>query len=133
MTSLVLVCVSCLILTLYLVAYIATNGIPTSISATYYRNENKWLYSAVLAVSSTLALVPMMDLTSEPYHFLAFISIVSVYFVAATPLFKDEYLHSVHSVASVLLGVAIFAWLFLMADIPYIATAGIVTGFFNRK
>lgn len=133
MTSLILVGASCLVLTLYLVAYMATNGIPTSISATYYRNENKWLYSAVLAASSTLALMPMMDLTSEPFHFLAFISIVSVYFVAASPAFKEEYLHSLHSLTAILLGVAIFAWLFLMADIPYLAFAGIAAGLINRR
>lgn len=133
MTSIILVSISCLILTLYLVAYLITNGIPTSISATYYRNENKWLYSAVLTVCSTLALLPMMDLTSEPYHFLAFVSIVSVYFVAASPAFKEEYVHAIHSLAAILLGVAIFAWLFLMADIPYIAFVGIAIGFLNRK
>lgn len=133
MTYLILVGLSCLIITLYLSAYICITGLPTSISDTYYHNERKWLLSTVLAVSASLALIPMMDLTREPFHFLSFISISAIFFVAASPAFKDDFVGSVHSGAAIILGVAIFAWLFLMADIPYIALVGIIVGIFDRK
>lgn len=133
MTYIILVSLSCLIITLYLTAYICAGGVPTSISDTYYHNEKKWLFPTVLAVSASLALIPMMDITNEPYHFLAFISISAIFFVAASPAFKEDLVGNVHSVAAIILGVAIFAWLFLMADIPYIAFVGIAIGLFNRK
>lgn len=133
MTELILVSTSCLIITSYIVLYMMCLGIPTSLSETYYHNERKWLFPTVLCLCASLALVPMMDSTPEPFKALSFFSIASIFFVAASPAFKEGLVRSVHCISAVVLGVCIFAWLLLAADFPYIAIAGIIVGIFNRK
>ena len=58
--ELIAVSLSCLIMTLYLSAYITTIGVPTSISATYYKTERKWLFPAAISLTGICALVPLL-------------------------------------------------------------------------
>lgn len=133
MIELILVAVSCLIVTSYIVLYILYRGIPTSLSDTYYHNEQKWFFPTVLCLGASLALFPMMNCTPEPYKALSFFSIASIFFVAASPAFKEGLVRSVHCISAVVLGVCIFAWLLLSANFPFIAIAGIIVGVLNKK
>lgn len=133
MTEIILVAISCLIVTAYIVLYVLHCGIPSSLSDTYYHNEQKWLFPTVLGVASGLALIPMMDATPEPYKALSFFSIASIFFVAASPAFKDGLVRSVHCISAVILGACVFAWLLLLADFPFIAIAGLLVGLYDRK
>ena len=133
MTELILVAISALIVTAYITLYVLHCGIPTSLSDTYYHNEKKWLFPTVLALASGLALIPMMDATPEPYKVLSFFSIASIFFVAASPAFKDGLVRSVHCISAVVLGACVLAWLLLTAYIPILAIVGVIIGIHNRK
>lgn len=128
------VTISCAIMTLYLTAYAIIVGIPTSISATYYRTQAKWLFPVCTATAGALALVPLLNLTPDNYRFVAFFIVASILFVAAAPAFREELTHEVHGVAAVVLGVSATVWLGLTTGIPYIAIAAALAGLIaNRR
>lgn len=117
----------------YLFSFIGNNGIPTSISDTYYRNNKRWLFSAVLIVAASLALAPILNHTPESYKFLGFFIVAGIFFVAASPAFRDEFEGKVHTGAALILCFATIAWLILTAGVPYIAIAGVLVGIIRRR
>lgn len=133
MTLFILTCISAVIISVYLIGYIRNFGIPTSISDTYYHTVHKWQFPLILALSGGLELIPFIDVTPEHYKFLAFLSIAAIFFVAASPAFKEELVGKVHAGASILLGLAVLAWLILTSGVPYIAIAGTLVGVVAKK
>lgn len=131
--ELIAVALSCLIMSLYLTAYILHWGIPCSISDTYYQTVRKWLFPVCTATSGALALVPLLNITPERYQFVAFLIVASILFVAAAPAFKEELTHHVHYGAASVLGLTATAWLILTTGVPYIAIAGAVIAVFDRR
>lgn len=132
--ELVTVSVSCLIMTLYLTAYILKIGLPTSISETYYNTEAKWLFPVCISSAGALALVPLMNITPDSYKFVAFMIVASILFVAAAPAFREELTNKVHSGAAIILGVSAMTWLILTSGVPYIAITAILVGLlFDRR
>lgn len=114
---------------LYLLFVCSLCGIPTSISETYYRRfGSKWVFSGVLVTAAALAVAPLLDITPDSYKFLAFFIIAGIFFVAASPAFKDEFEGKIHTGAALVLCVATLAWLILTAGVPYIALAGVAVG-----
>lgn len=134
MTAIILVTISCLIITAYLVTYICHCGVPTSLSDTYYHTVRKWLFPSVLVLSAALALEPLMDITPEPWKFFSFLTIGAIFFIAAAPAFKDSLVNQVHTGSAILLCGSVIAWLLLVGmHIPIIAITGVVIGLFNRR
>lgn len=134
MTAIILVTISCLIITAYLVTYICHCGVPTSLSDTYYHTVRKWLFPSVLVLSAALALEPLMDITPEPWKFLSFLTIGAIFFIAAAPAFKDSLVNQVHTGFAILLCGSVIAWLLLVGmHIPIIAITGVVIGLLNRR
>lgn len=134
MTAIILVSISCLIITTYLATYICHCGVPTSLSDTYYHTVRKWLFPTVLVLSAALALEPLMDITPEPWKFLSFLTIGSIFFIAAAPAFKENLVNQVHTVSAILLCGSVIAWLLLVGrHIPIIAITGIVLGLVYRR
>lgn len=126
--ELICVIVSCTIMTLYIVAYILHVGIPSSLSATYYGTEAKWLFPTCIATAGALALVPLLDITPDSYKFIAFFIVASILFVAAAPAFREELTDKVHCGAALILGISVLAWLMLSTGVPYIAIVAIIIG-----
>lgn len=125
--ELIAVTLSCVIMSLYLTAYILHWGIPCSISDTYYQTVRKWLFPVCTAVSGVMALVPLLNITPETYKFVAFLIVASILFVAAAPAFKEELTQQVHYGAASVLGLSAIVWLILTTGVPYIViTAGII-------
>lgn len=133
MLGLIAVTVSCLIMTLYLTAYICVAGLPASISATYYRTQRKWLFPTVISLTGLFALVPLLNHTPESYQFVAFFIVAATLFVASAPAFKDEIVGKIHAGAALVLGVCAVTWLILMSGCPWVAIAGLAVGAFDRK
>lgn len=131
--ELIAVTLSCIIMSLYLTAYILNRGLPCSISDTYYQTERKWLFPVCTATSGVLALVPLLNITPERYRFVAFIIVASILFVAAAPAFKEELTHSVHYGSATILGLSATAWLILTTGVPYIAIAALITAIIDRR
>lgn len=121
------------IMAVYLFSFIGNNGVPTSISATYYRNNKRWLFSAVLIVAASLALAPILNHTPDSYKFLGFFIVAGIFFVAASPAFKDEFVGKVHCGAATVLGVAAVIWITLTIGIPWLSLLGLAIGLLNLR
>ena len=131
--EIIAVSVSCIIMTLYLVAYINSLGVPASISATYYKTEKKWLFPVAIAATGLFALVPMMNHTPETYQFVAFFIVAATLFVASAPAFREEFVGKIHATAASVLGICVLAWLILTTGTPWIAIVGLSIAVFDRK
>lgn len=125
--------ISGFIMVVYLFSFIGNNGIPTSISDTYYRNNKRWLFSAVLIVAASLAFAPILNHTPESYKFLGFFIVAGIFFVAASPAFKDEFVGKVHCGAAIVLGVAAVVWIALTIGVPWLSLLGLAVGIFNVR
>lgn len=133
MTETILAFISFAIISIYLIAYVITRGLPTSISVTYYHTESKFLFPAVTALCAVLAWVPLIQVTPENIQFLAFLICGSIVFVAASPAFKDELVGKVHTGAAVILGLAALAWIIVASGIPYATILGVIIGVVLRR
>lgn len=131
--DIICVTLSCLIMSSFLTAYIVRFGLPTSISATYYHTDAKWLMPVCTATAGILTLVPILEHTPEQYQFVAFFIVASILFVAFAPAFREELEGKVHSGAAIILGISAVAWLILTAGVPWLAIAGVAVGTKNRK
>ncbi len=131
--ELIAVSVSCLIMTLYLTAYINSVGVPASISATYYKTEKKWVFPTVISLTGLCALVPLMNNTPENYQFVAFFIVAATLFVASAPAFREEFVGKIHATAASVLGVCALTWLILTSGVPWIAVAGLILAVIGRR
>lgn len=98
-----------------LVAYIVvvrwyTNGIPSSLSETYYTmGRLGWLFPLCMcAVSATL--FPVWVKISEGHEYLSFLACSSLVFVALTPSYRADLQKVVHYTAAVVCGVCAVMW-----------------------
>ena len=132
--EIIAVSMACIIMSLYLTAYICQVGLPASISATYYRNERKWLFPATVAATALLALVPLMNHTPDEYRFLAFFVVASTLFVASAPAFREEFVGKVHAVSASVLGISAVLWMCLTTGCPWLAViTTVIIGPSDRK
>ncbi len=131
--ELIAVSVSCLIMTLYLTAYINSLGVPASISATYYKTEKKWIFPTAISLTGLCALVPLMNHTPENYQFVAFFIVAATLFVASAPAFREEMIGKIHATAATVLGICALAWLILTTGCPWIAIIGLCIAVLDCK
>lgn len=132
-TELICVTLSCVIITLYLTAYVIKVGLPDSISATYYRTEKKWVFPTAISLTGLCALVPLMNNTPENYQFVAFFIVAATLFVASAPAFREEIEGKVHSVGAIILGLSALAWLIAIGGCPWIAILGVCIAVLDYK
>lgn len=133
MTETILAIISFAIIAIYLIAYVITRGLPTSISVTYYHTESKLLFPVVVALCAALAWVPLIRVTPENIQFLAFLICGSLVFVAASPAFKEDLVGKVHTGAAVTLGLAALAWIIVASGMPYATILGVIIGVILRR
>lgn len=124
---------SCLIISVYLGAYLITKGLPESISATYYGVESRWLFPAVIGTSGALTLIPLMNNTPDAYRFVAFFIVAATLFVASAPAFREDMVDKVHAISAAVLGISAVVWLLLTTGCPWIGLGGIVAAVIDRR
>lgn len=134
MVELILVSLSFVVIALYLAFELIffCRKTPSSISDTYYHPHCKRTLTPVLIASTALAVYPLMELTPEPWTFLAFLITAGTFFVAATPAFKEDFQKPIHGWSASIAGVATFAWLWIVA-FPSLAILGIAIGIWQRR
>lgn len=99
-----LTALSLLVCTLYVLWTIKQGGgIPSSISATYYRIRYKWVFQVAMFLSGGLLMPALLEATPEPVEFLAFLGCAGVIIVGASPNFKDRFEGRIHKVGASLL------------------------------
>lgn len=133
MVHLILILISLLVISIYIVSYVCHCGLPTSVSSTYYNTRPKWLLPVVLGVSIATAIVPFFDLTPDYWRFLVFLIVAGIMFIAAAPAFRQEFEGKVHAGAAIIAGVSAVAWLSILSGFPWLATAGAIGAVIDWK
>ncbi len=133
MTETILAIISFVVIAIYLIGYVISRGLPTSISVTYYHTESKFLFPAVIATCAAMAWLPLLSVTPADFQFLAFLICGAIIFVAASPAFKEELVGKVHTCSAVVLGIAALLWVIIVSGIPYASILGIVLGIIFRR
>lgn len=132
-THAMLLIASFLVIAIYLTIYLALRQkLPSSISATYYECNSKWLFSSVIATTAALALVPWLEYSGD-WQFLAFFGAASMMFIAASPAFKDDFVGKVHSGAACVLVASVVAWIWLCFGTPWVFLGFAVLALIDRK
>jgi len=130
---LVCVIISAAILIAYIVAQTAINGLSTSISETYYKSSHKWLFSLTLALSGSLIIIPWITASKDGTEGLAFLAVAALFFVAASPAFKEDLTKQVHYGAAFIMAGAIVAWEALNSGLWAFIASCLIIGLLNSK
>lgn len=99
------------VLLVYLLTFCMKNGIPNTISETYYLLNWKPLFTLVIYTSSILILPVLMELTPET-QIIPFLGISGMLLVGTAPRFK-EYERSIHVLGATLAGTLSQLWIIL--------------------
>lgn len=125
-----LILLSFLTIASYVGVMVYRNGIPYSISDTYYSLEHKVWFLVAMWLTSLLLMPAILDRTPETIQFSAFLMCAGLLFVGAAPNFKEEYENKIHvagtcvsAVSSQIWIVAMQPWL-LLAWVPWFAYIG---------
>lgn len=94
-------------------------GIPESLSATYYGlKEDGWLFQ-VLCIGMAFGLLPMwIEACGGEYEYLPFLACGSLGFVGVAPSFKLKLEGMIHDSAAVVCCVSAILWLLLSGNYP---------------
>lgn len=84
--------------------------IPESISETYYLLNRGWLFQMVMFVVGFSLMPVWLEISSDAYKFLVFISCASICFIGAAPALKIKFESQIHYTCAVLCGACSFAW-----------------------
>lgn len=119
-----LIILSLIVIASYVGVMIRRNGIPYSISDTYYSLEHKaWFGFSI--ISTALLLMPsILERTPESYQFLAFLMCAGLCFVGVAPNFKTGLDRPVHIVATSIAALCSQVWVVLAQ--PWIMVLWIV-------
>lgn len=124
---------SCAVMTAYLATYINHNGVPKSISATYYRIVCRWMFPLTVATSGVMSYIPMLRVTPVGYEALPIVIVASIFMVSATPSFKERLTRRIHYGSAIVLGASSMAWLILVSGLPYISISAAMVAAIERK
>lgn len=109
----ILIFLSLAIITSYVGVMIFRNGIPYSISDTFYSLDHK-VWFGFSMISSALLLMPaILERTPECYQFLAFLMCAGLCFVGVAPNFKAGMDRPVHIVATTIAALCSQVWVAL--------------------
>lgn len=110
-----LLIVSIILFVSYIGYAIGKNGVPASISDTYYQFGKKgWLFTVFCLAESSLLIASFIEASREEYQFLAFISSAALAFVGAAPLFKEDFNRNIHYTSAGICALASLTWQMLM-------------------
>lgn len=94
------------------------NGIPYSISDTYYSLEHKVWFGFSMIGTAVLLMPDILELTPESYQFLTFLICAGLCFVGAAPNFKVGMDRPIHIIATFIAALGSQVWIALTC--PYL-------------
>lgn len=128
-----LTALSLLVCTLYVLWTIKQGGgVPSSISATFYRIRHKWVFQVAMFLSGGLLMPALLEATPEPIEFLAFLGCAGVILVGASPNFKDRFEGRIHKVGAGLLLVCSQLLVALMTPYLLLMWVGLIAHLVQR-
>lgn len=127
----ILILLSLAIILTYVGVMVKRNGMPYSISDTFYSLEHKGWFGFSM-VATALSLMPsILDFTPNNYQFLAFLMCAGLMFVGAAPNFKKGLDRPVHIAGASIAGLCSQIWIALIQPyllllwIPFLIGVGI--------
>ena len=112
---------SFIILLSYTVYYLLRVGLLPSHSDSYYALKGQgWMFQVSLFLSAFLLMIPLLEVTPDPFKFTAFFTCAPVLFTAFAPDFRKEngkvtMERKVHMLGAKIGGVISFLWAIWMA------------------
>lgn len=104
-----------------------TGGIPESLSATYYNLKGDgWLFQALMVFCGIGLLPSWMDVSSDDWQFLVFLSCAGIVFTGVAPAFKLKLEGAVHYSAAVVCCVSAIVWILLEGMYPVVLWWGLI-------
>lgn len=114
--------------------YNALDGVPQSLSATYYKmGGNGWLFQLLMAVCSFGLLPVWSELSNESWEFLAFLGCGGLLFVGASPLFRLPLERKVHHYSAYVCGASAVAWQLLEGVWVWLVLSFVICGLAYMK
>lgn len=137
--------ISFIILFSYTAYYLLRVGLLPSHSDSYFAlGKQGWMFQASLFLTAFLLMIPLLDVTPEPFKFTAFFTCAPVLFTAFAPDFRKEngkvtMERKVHMLGAKIGGVISFIWAVLMAYcftwwlLVAVGALGVVFYLLNKK
>lgn len=116
---------SLLAIAIYTVVMVIKEGIPYSVSDTYYSLQHKWAFSVSIILSALLLMPAAFQASTESSEFLVFLFTAGQCLVGTAPHFKG-WQHKLHIAGAVLLLVCSQVWvglnhpIVLLTWVPYL-------------
>lgn len=109
----ILILLSIAVILTYVGVMVKRNGIPYSISDTYYSLEHKLWFGFTMTATALLLMPALLSATPENYQFTAFLMCGALLFVGAAPNFKARMDRPVHIVATTIAALNSQIWIAL--------------------
>lgn len=110
----ILVILSALCIATYTAAVcIKFKGVPSSISATFYKLEHKLWFGATMVLTACLLMPAILEITTDSYQFTAFLACVGLIMVGVAPNFREGIDRKIHTIGAVLCLVFSQVWVSL--------------------
>lgn len=114
----ILILLSLFIIASYVGVMLFKNGIPYSISDTYYSLEHKAWFGFSMIGTAVLLMPSILERTPESYQLLAFLMCAGLCFVGAAPNFKAGMDRPIHIIATSIAALSSQIWVALTC--PYL-------------
>lgn len=118
--------ITTIILYLFLVI-LESREVPESLSATYYlMKDNGWMFQALMVFCGIGLLPSWMDVSSDDWQFLVFLSCAGIVFTGVAPAFRLKLEGAVHYSAAVVCCVSAVLWMLLEGMYPVLLWWGVI-------
>lgn len=99
----ILVILSALCIATYTaVVCIKFGGVPSSISATFYKLEHKLWFGATMVLTACLLMPAILEITPDSYQFTAFLACAGMIATGVAPNFREGIEKKIHTTGAVL-------------------------------
>lgn len=120
----ILIILSLFIILTYVITIIYKNGIPYSISDTFYSLEHKLWFGITMWLTALLLIPKILDMTPENYQCLSFLMCTGLIFVGAAPNFKEGIERPIHIISTSIAAVCSQLW--IIFTLPYMLLIWII-------
>lgn len=110
----ILIILSLAIILTYVGVMVKRNGIPDSISDTFYALEHKLWFGTTMWLTSSLLMPSILDRTPDTYQFMAFLMCAGLMVAGIAPNFKKGIDRPIHITAATIAAVSSQAWVAVM-------------------
>lgn len=99
------------LLAVVFLVFVSMDGIPSSVSASYYNlGEERWLFEFVMVCVPTMLLPVWLGVSGESHQWMAFLSCGGLIAVGVSPAFRLPFEGAVHYTGAVICGVSAVLW-----------------------